>query len=57
MLQVCRNGQVKTINADTKPFTMEEAYYDDAKFYLKDVFVKDVFVKDALLIHGKKDSE
>ena len=31
---------------------MIEAHYDDARFYLKDVFVK-----DALSIHGKQDGE
>ena len=43
---------MKIIILDTKPFTMIEAHYDDARFYLKDVFVK-----DALSIHGKQDGE
>ena len=36
-----KNGQVKTIVANSKPFTMEEAHYVDAKFYLKNAFVED----------------
>ena len=36
----CRNGEVKTIVANTKPFTMVEAHYSDAKFYLKDAPIK-----------------
>ena len=37
----CRNGEVKTVVADAKPFTMAEAHYADAKFYLKDALVED----------------
>ena len=37
----CRNGEVKTVVADAKPFTMAEAHYADAKFYLKDAPVED----------------
>ena len=40
MLKYCRNGEVKTIVADAKPFTMAEAHYADAKFYLKDALVE-----------------
>ena len=47
-----KNGQLKTIIADIKPFTMAEAHYDDARFYLKATSIK-----DALSIHGKKDGE
>ena len=36
-----RNGEVETVVADAKPFTMAEAYYADAKFYLKDAPVED----------------
>ena len=32
---------MKTIVVDAKPFTMAEAYYTDAKFYLKDAPVED----------------
>ena len=48
----CRNGQVKTVIIDTKPFTMAKAHYDDTIFYLKDALVK-----DSPSIHGKKDGE
>ena len=37
----CKNGEVKTVVADAKPFTMAEAHYADAKFYLKDAPVED----------------
>ena len=36
-----RNGEVETVVADAKPFTMAKAYYADAKFYLKDALVED----------------
>ena len=36
-----RNGKVKTVVIDTKPFTMAEAHYADAKFYLKDAPIED----------------
>ena len=29
----CQNGQVKRVDADSKPFTMAESYFADAKFY------------------------
>ena len=35
-----RNGEVKTVVADAKPFTMAEAHYANAKFYLKDAPLK-----------------
>ncbi|OMO86867.1 hypothetical protein CCACVL1_09415 [Corchorus capsularis] len=31
-----RNGQVKTVVADSKPFSSVESYYVDTKFYLSD---------------------
>ena len=34
----CRNGQVKTIVADAKPFTSTEAHFANAKFYVEGVF-------------------
>ena len=37
----CKNGEVKTIVADAKTFTMAEAHYADAKFYLRDALVED----------------
>ena len=37
----CKNGEVKTVVADAKPFTVAEAHYADAKFYLKDASVED----------------
>ena len=37
----CRNGEVKTVVIDAKPFTMAEAHYADAKFYLKDAPMED----------------
>ena len=35
-----RNGEVKTVVADDKPFTVAEAHYANAKFYLKDAPIK-----------------
>ena len=37
----CRNGEVKTVMAEAKPFTVAEAHYADAKFYLKNASVED----------------
>ena len=37
----CKNGEVKTVVVNAKPFTMTEAHYTDAKFYLKDAPVED----------------
>ena len=39
--QYCKNGEVKTVMADAKPFTMAEAHYADAKFYLKNAPIED----------------
>ena len=38
----CRNGQVKTIVADAKPFTSTEAHFADAKFYVEGTFIEEV---------------
>ena len=35
-----RTGEVKIVVANAKPFTMAEAHYIDAKFYLKDALVE-----------------
>ena len=37
-----RNGQVKMIVVDAKPFTSTEAYFTDAKFYVEGTFVEKV---------------
>ena len=37
----CRNGEMKTVMAEAKPFTVAEAHYADAKFYLKNASVED----------------
>ena len=37
----CKNGEVKTIVVDAKPFTMAKAHYADAKFYLTDAPIED----------------
>ena len=37
----CRNGEVKTVITDAKPFTMAKAHYVDAKCYLKDAPLED----------------
>ena len=37
-----RNGQVKTIIADAKPFTSIEAHFMDAKFYVEGTFIEEV---------------
>ena len=47
MLQVLQKWPVKAVITYTKPFTIVEAHYDDAWFYLKDASLK-----DALPIHG-----
>ena len=36
-----RNGEVNTVFADAKPFTMAEAHYANAKFYLKYAMIED----------------
>ena len=37
----CRNGEVKTVVADAKPFTMTETHYADTNFYLKDAPIEE----------------
>ena len=37
----CKNGEVKTVVADAKPFTVAKAHYVDTKFYMKDALVED----------------
>ena len=38
----CRNGNVKTIVADVKPFTSTEAHFVDSKFYVEGTFIEEV---------------
>ena len=38
----CRNGVVKKVAADNKPFTEAESHFADAKFYLASIVVKEV---------------
>ena len=37
----CRNGRVKAIIVNAKPFIVAEVHYTDAKFYLKDASMED----------------
>ena len=38
----CRNGVVKKVAADNKPFTEAESHFADAKFYLASIVVKEI---------------
>ena len=51
-----KNGQVKTIVADSKPFSIAEAHFIDAKFYLESAFVEDVqYVFDEMKQSNEKN--
>ncbi|XP_070007453.1 uncharacterized protein [Nicotiana sylvestris] len=53
-LKYNKDGVEKKIVADVKPFAEAEAYFADAKFYLKNHIIKGVKVDDITKAKGKK---